>query len=74
MRLSDRLEEIQGHKLYINDENSPWITIYIDDDDGVRGEIVEIGEDYVELRYKRRLRKDKLVIVPLSNIILVSDA
>ncbi len=74
MRLSDRLEEIQGNKLYISDENAPWITIYLDDDEGVRGEIVEIGEDYVELRYKRRLRKDKLVLVPMSNIIVVSDA
>lgn len=74
MRLSDRLKEIQGHRVYINDENTPWITIYVDDDEGARGEITEVGEDYVELRYKRRLRKDKIVVVPIRNVIIVSDA
>jgi len=75
MNYTQYLEKLVGKTVYIADnDDQPWITISVDDDDGDRGEVVAVGNDFCVLQYKRRLRKDVHRAVPLSMITVLSDA
>ena len=74
MNYQQYLAQLVGKTIWITDnDDEPWVTISVDDDDGDRGEIVEVGDDFCVLRYKRRLRRDIQRAVPLSMITVISD-
>lgn len=75
MQYSKYLAALVGKQIWITDsDDQPWITLRLDDDEGDRGEIVEVGDDFCVLRYKRRLRKDIVRVVPLSMVTLIAEA
>lgn len=75
MNYQQYLGQLVGKSVWITDaDDQPWVTISVDDDDGDRGEIVEVGSDFCVLQYKRRLRKDIHRAVPLSMLTVIRDA
>ncbi len=75
MTYQQYLQELVGKTVWIEDsDEQPWIAVSVDEDDGDRGEIVEVGTDYCVLRYKRRLRRDIQRAVPLSMVTVIRDA
>lgn len=75
MTYQQYLSELKGKTVYIEQtDGQPHVVISIDEDDGDRGEIVDVGADFVVLRYKRRLRKDVVTTHHLSMISVVADA
>jgi len=75
MNYQQYLGQLVGKSVWITDQDDqPWITISVDDDDGDRGEIVEVGNDFCVVRYKRRLRRDINRAVPLSMVTVISDS
>lgn len=75
MTYQQYLSELKGKTVYIDQpDGQPHVVISVDESDGDRGEIVDVGSDFVVLRYKRRLRRDVVTTHHLSMICVVLDA
>ena len=75
MTYQQYLSELKGKTVYIEQsDGQPHVIISVDENDGDRGGIVDVGVDFAILRYKRRLRRDVVTTHHLSMISVVADA